>query len=196
MGYCICHSFYSYIPLFAANDGPCISWERPNIEMLIDFLNFHQNWDPSYIRRLIFPMMSTIFLRDMATTTAENLLFGQYEFDSLERVKTRYGYQFYVVKWKRAMGNIAYTIPSNESDTLQDVRELDETVDLLDDCDVPGTHVDDGGSFLLTDENMDLVGAAFPEEVTRFRQEQVFTVSHLAYDLSLFMFYHINIHTF
>jgi len=43
----------------------------------------------------MFPMMSTIFLRDMSTPMRETLLFGQYEFDSVERVKMRYGYQFY-----------------------------------------------------------------------------------------------------
>lgn len=162
--------------MFAANDGPRISWERPNIEMVIDFLNFHQNWDPSYIRRMVFPMMSTIFLRDVATTTVESSLFGQYEFDSLERVKVRYGYQLYVVKWKRAAGNIAFKTPSNKSGTRQDdvIDEPDETVDLLDDCDAPEICEDDGCSFLLTDENMDLVGAAFPAEVERFLQEQVF----------------------
>ncbi|KAJ1426847.1 XPG/Rad2 endonuclease [Sesbania bispinosa] len=157
---------------FPVNDGPQIFWEKPNIEMLIDFLNFHQHWNPSYIRRMMFPMMSTIFLRDMATTTEKSLLFGQYEFDSLKRVKIRYGHEFYVVKWKRAVGNIALKIQSNEAGTQQDVREHDEMVDLLDDCDVPEIHEDDGCSFLLTDENMDLVGAAFPEEVKRFWQEQ------------------------
>ncbi|KAK7295007.1 hypothetical protein RJT34_17910 [Clitoria ternatea] len=157
---------------FSANDGPHTVWGKPNIEMLIDFLNFHQHWDPSYIRRMMFPMMSTIFLRDMASTPAESLLFGQYEFDSLERVKMRYGYQFYVVKWKRAGGNIAFKVPSKESGTQDVAVELDETVNLLDDCDVPEIHQDDECSFLLTDENMDLVGAAFPAEVKRFWQEQ------------------------
>ncbi|KAK7256739.1 hypothetical protein RIF29_30197 [Crotalaria pallida] len=155
----------------SANDGPHIIWERPNIEMLIEFLKFHQHWDPSYVRRMMFPMLSTMFLRDMVSATVESLLFGQYEFDSLQRVKIRYGYQFYVIKWKRAAGNTAYT-RSNESGIQQDVIELDESVDLLDDCDGPEIHVDDGCSFLLTDENMDLVGAAFPEEVKTFWQEQ------------------------
>lgn len=157
---------------FSANDGPQISWERPNMDLLVDFLHFHQNWDPSYIRRIMFPMMSTIFLRETATTPTDSLLFGQFEFDSLKRVKTRYGYQFYVVKWKRAMGNIASKTPANKSGMQEDVIELDETVDLLDDCDFPQICEEDGCSFLLTDENMDLVGAAFPEEVKRFWQEQ------------------------
>jgi len=161
--------------------------------MLIDFLNFHQRWDPSYIRRTMFPMMSTIFLRDMSTTpTGETLLFGQYEFDSVERVKMRYGYQFYVVKWKRAGVNINTSkVPSNESSAQQDVVELDEMVDLLDDA--PEIHVD-GCSFLFTDENMDLVGTAFPAEVKSFLQEQVFIIlHHSSYNLCLFLLCHFNI---
>lgn len=113
----------------------------------------------------------------MATTTRDNLLIGQYEFDSIERVKTRYGYQFFLVKWKRAMANIAPRIPSTKSGIQQDTAELDETVDLLDDCDGPDIREDDGHSFLLTDENIELVGTAFPEEVERFWQEQVFIIS-------------------
>lgn len=166
--------------IVAASDGPCISWGRPKIEMLIDILNFHQHWGPSYIRRQIFPMMSTIFLRDMANTRVESLLFGKYEFDLIKRVKIRYGYQFYVVKWKSVVGNITCTTPSHESGMQQDDGcELDESVDLLDDSDVPEIHVGDGFSFLLTDENMELVSAAFPAEVERFWQELVFTFSLL-----------------
>ncbi|KAI9110077.1 hypothetical protein K1719_019118 [Acacia pycnantha] len=154
-----------------ASDGPCISWSRPKIEMLIDFLKFHQHWDPSYVRRQIFPMMSTIFLRDMAKTPVESLVFGTFEFDSIQRVKIRYGYQFYVVKWKRAVGNISCRFPSHESSMQQaDGSELDEFVDVLDDPSVSDTG--DGCSFLLTDENMDLVRAAFPEKVESFWQEQ------------------------
>lgn len=182
----LCHSFYNiiYTTLFAAIDGPKISWERPKIELLIDFLNFHQNWDPSYIRRIMFPMMSTIFLREMATATTDSLLFGQFEFNSLKRVKTRYGYQIYVVKWKRAMGNIASKTLSSQSGTQEDVIEVDDdTVDLLDDCESPVICEEDGCSFLLTDENMDLVGAAYPEEVKRFWHEQVFIFSHLTFDI-------------
>ncbi|KHN29400.1 flap endonuclease GEN-like 1 [Glycine soja] len=158
---------------FSASDSPHIVWGNPNIEMLINFLNFHQHWEPAYVRRMMFPMMSTIFLRDMTTTTVETTLFGQYEFDSVERVKMRYGYQFFVVKWKRAGVNISCKVPLKESSVQQDdAIELDEMVDLLDDFDAPEIHGDDGCSFLLTDENMDLVGAAFPAEVKRFWQEQ------------------------
>ncbi|KAI4354970.1 hypothetical protein L6164_003790 [Bauhinia variegata] len=160
---------------FSANNGPRISWGRPDTEMLIEFLNFHQHWDPSYIRQQIFPMMSTIFLRDMASTPVESLLFGQYEFDSIKRVKIRNGNRVYVVKWKRAVGNATCIIPSNESgiqEESEDVRELDESIDILDDSDVPEIHVDQGYSFLLTDENTDLVTAAFPAEAERFKREQ------------------------
>jgi len=163
--------------------------------MLIEFLNFHQRWEPSYIRQTMFPMMSTIFLRDKSTPTPETLLFGQYEFDSVERVKMRYGYQFYVVKWRRGGGNITTSkVPSNESRVQQDVVELDEMVDLLEDCDIPEIRVDDGSSFVFTDENMDLVGTAFPAEVKSFLQEQVFIIfHHSTYNLCLLLLCHFNI---
>ncbi|KAJ7962295.1 Flap endonuclease GEN-like 1 [Quillaja saponaria] len=160
--------------LFSANDGPCISWGSPKTEMLVDFLAFHQHWDPSYIRQRMLPMLSTIFLRDMATCPIKCLLYGQYEFDSIKRVKIRYEYQFYEVMWKRAMcgdSSVIYAIQSNESDMQQeDVTEVDDLVDLLDESDMPMTQVANGCSFLLTDENMDLVSAAFPEKVDRFSQ--------------------------
>ncbi|XP_028769535.1 flap endonuclease GEN-like 1 [Neltuma alba] len=154
-----------------ASDDPCISWGKPKIEMLIDFLNFHQHWDPSYIRRQLFPMMSTIFLRDMANAPVESLVLGTFELDSIQRVKIRYGYQSYVVKWKCAVGNVSCTVPSHDSSMQQaDGSEHDEFVDLLDDSSI--SDMGDGCSFLLTDENMDLVRAAFPAKVERFWQEQ------------------------
>ena len=163
--------------------------------MLIDFLNFHQHWEPADVRRMMFPMISTIFLRDMTTTTEETMLFGQYQFDSIERVKMRYGYQFFVVKWKHAGVNISCKVPLKESSVQQDaIIELDETVDLLDDCDVPEIHEDSGCRFLLTDENMDLVGAAFPAEVKRFWQEQVFIISLLPDGLCLNFVILISMH--
>nr|POF08927.1 flap endonuclease gen-like 1 [Quercus suber] len=51
---------------FTEKVGPCISWGSPNTEMLVDFLAFHQHWEPSYIRRMMLPMLSTVFLREMA----------------------------------------------------------------------------------------------------------------------------------
>lgn len=150
--------------------------------MLTDFLQVHQNWDPSYTRRQMVPMMSTIFLRDMANTPVNDLLFGKFEFDSIKRVKIKYGYRYYVVKWKCAVGhNSKCPISPCESDMQQDGNELDEVVDLLDDSDIPEVHADDGCTFLLTDENMELVRAAFPTDVERFWQEQVFILSLLIY---------------
>ncbi|RAL48956.1 hypothetical protein DM860_001276 [Cuscuta australis] len=79
-----------------------ISWTNPKTDMLVDYLAFHQQWDPSYTRKRMLPMLSTLFLRDVAASNPENLLlYGQYEFDHIKRVKTRYGHQFYVVYWKK-----------------------------------------------------------------------------------------------
>lgn len=145
--------------------------------MLVDFLAFNQIWEPSYIRRMMLPMLSTIFLREMAVNSVKNLLYGQYEFDSVLRVKIRYGHPFYLVKWRKvasALGSAMYTIPTEESDRQQDVIASDESPNLLEGPDVPEIHVDEEGYFyLLTDENMDLVQAAFPEKVDSFLREKV-----------------------
>ncbi|KAM2647313.1 hypothetical protein TB1_000579 [Malus domestica] len=82
---------------FNENDGPRVSWESPKTEMLVQFLTYHQRWGPSYIRQRMLPMLSTIF-REMAKITVKSLLYGQYEFNSIDRLKIRYGHQFYVVK--------------------------------------------------------------------------------------------------
>ncbi|KAF8379409.1 hypothetical protein HHK36_028844 [Tetracentron sinense] len=161
---------------FIENDGPCLSWENPKIEPLVDFLSFHQRWEPSYVRQRMLPMLSTIFLREMASSTTERLLYGQYEFNSIQRVKVRFGHQLYVVSWKKAapaMNSVIHTIPTEESDLQQGgLMEVSESIDLLDEPDVPQIHVDDGCWFLLTDENMELVQAAFPEKVSSFLQEK------------------------
>lgn len=162
---------------FTAKDGPCISWGSPNTEILVDFLAFNQIWEPSYIRRMMLPMLSTIFLREMAVSPVKALLYGQYEFDSVLRVKIRYGHPFYLVKWIKvasALGSAMYTIPTEESDRQQDVKSSDESPNLFQVPDVPEIHVDEEGHFyLLTDENMDLVQAAFPEKVDSFLREKV-----------------------
>lgn len=144
--------------------------------MLVDFLACHKLWEPSYIRRMILPMLSTIFLREMATNRGKTLLYGQYEFDSVLRVKIRNGRQFYVVKWRKAVTALSRamcTIPSRELDMQQDVVEFDESPDLLEEPDGPKIHVDEGSCYLVTDENMDLVRAAYPEKVERFLHEKV-----------------------
>ncbi|KAK9273913.1 hypothetical protein L1049_018725 [Liquidambar formosana] len=168
---------------FTANDGLLLSWESPKTEMLNDFLAYHQLWEPSYVRQRMLPMLSTILLREMASNPTKNLLYGQYEFDSVQRVKMRYGHQFYVVKWKKAahaMGSVNYSVPAEEADIQQEEYDMQqdefieiiESTDLLDEPNVPRIQVDDGCWFLLTDENMELVQAAFPERVDNFLQEK------------------------
>lgn len=122
-------------------------------------------------------MLSTIFLREMAKNHVKSLLYGQYEFNSIDRLKIRYGHQFCVVRWKKAapkVGCVSYSIYSEDSDMQQDdVMEVDESFSPLDESDVPKIDLNGGCCFLLTDENPDLVHAAFPEEVDRFLQEKV-----------------------
>lgn len=120
-------------------------------------------------------MLSTIYLREMAAKPEKTMLYGQYVFDSIQRVKLRYGHESYVIKWKKAAstaGNVIHTNPVEESEKPQDdIIEIDEPLEQLDDNNGPQIHVDDG--FLLTDENMELIRGAFPEEVDRFLQEKV-----------------------
>ncbi|KAL6005563.1 hypothetical protein ACLOJK_006130 [Asimina triloba] len=118
-------------------------------------------------------------LSEMASNPKDNLLLcDQYEFHSIQRVKVRYGHQFYLVKWKRAApatGHAIYSVPDDKSDFLKIEPlevEASDSVDLLDEPDVPEILVDDGCWFLLTDENMELVQAAFPKEVEMFLLEK------------------------
>ncbi|XP_024031840.1 flap endonuclease GEN-like 1 [Morus notabilis] len=160
---------------FTGNDGPCISWRSPKIELLVDFLAFHQRWEPSYIRQRMLPMLSTIFLREMAAHQIKSLLYGQYDFDSIDRVKVRHGHTFYVIKWSKATpksGGVSNATCSEVSDMQQDVVDSDESVDLLDEMDAPMIHIKDGCQFILTDENVELVHAAFPRELDRFLREK------------------------
>ncbi|KAL8119120.1 flap endonuclease GEN-like 1 [Apium graveolens] len=154
--------------------GHSLSWDTPNVEMLVDFLNYYQNWDPSYIRQRIFPMLSTIFLREMALNPTDSLLHEQYLFDSIHRVKIKFGHQLYVVKWKKATpaaSIAAYTILSKEAcERGQSI----ECIDIVDEPDIPEVQFSstDGCSFMLTDEDMELVRAAFPEKVDLFLKEK------------------------
>lgn len=121
-------------------------------------------------------MLSTIYLREMVTNPVKTLLYGQYEFHSVHRVKTRYGHQSYVVKWKKAacaMGNAMYAVSVEDSELHQECMEVNEFIDLLDESNSPQIYVDDGCWFLLTDENMDLVHSAFPKQVDTFLREKV-----------------------
>ncbi|KAI3913715.1 hypothetical protein MKW98_011776 [Papaver atlanticum] len=158
------------------HESMSLLWKSPNTEPLIDFLGYHQRWNPSYIRQRLLPMLSTILLREMASDPAKGLLLHeQYEFDSILRVKIRFGHPSYLVKWKKvgAVETVSSTTQTEDYDTQQDeVVEVNEFGDLLDEPDIPEIHVDDGCWFLLTDENMDLVKAAYPEETDRFLREK------------------------
>lgn len=156
------------------DDGYHISWANPNTEMLIDYLAYSQHWEPSYIRQRMLPLLSTIFLREMASGSQNNLLCEQYEFHSIHRVKVRFGHQLYVVKWKKAAKTVADATftATEESNAQQELEEADETTDLLDEPDIPQIQIDDGCCYLLTDEDMDLVQNAFPEKVNEFLKEK------------------------
>lgn len=162
---------------YSENDGPSLRWDKPKVEELVDFLSFHQHWEPSYIRQRMLPMLSTIFLREMASTPKDGLLlYDQYEFHSIQRVKIRYGHPYYLVKWKRA-ANTSYNVNYNISNEQSELEESDSTgvsdpIDLLDEPDVSLILIDDGCWFLLTDENMELVQAAFPKAVEKFLEEK------------------------
>lgn len=156
------------------DDNHQIAWANPKTEMLIDYLAYSQHWEPSYIRQRMLPFLSTIFLREMASDPNTELLCGQYDFHSIHRVKVRYGHQLYVVKWRKAARTVAdavYTTPE-EPNAQQELGEANDSIDLLDEVDVPQIHIDDGCWYLLTDEDMELVRNAFPEKVDQFLKER------------------------
>lgn len=162
---------------FFADGDYHLSWENPKIDMIVDYLAYYQHWEPSYTRQRMFPMLSTIFLRDVASNSKDQLLGGQYEFDSIQRVKTRFGHQLYVINWKkptREMSNVT-CIPSEDSDTELELGIADESTDLLNEPDSPQIHVKEGCNFLSTEEDMVLVQNAFPEKVSLFLRDKVKT---------------------
>lgn len=171
--------FSSHLLIFwvrvVADDDPCIEWASPKTEMLVDYLTYQQHWEPSYIRQRMLPMLSTIYLRDMASSPTNDLLYGHYEFHSIQRVKIRLGLQFYVVKWKKAVNALSDAMSAipEEPDILQGSEEPDESNDLLEEPDVPVVCINDGCCFLSTDEDMELVRNAFPEKVDQFLKEKV-----------------------
>ncbi|KAK4371960.1 hypothetical protein RND71_007344 [Anisodus tanguticus] len=151
-----------------------LSWGNPKIDMLVDYLAYYLHWEASYTRQRMFPMISTIFLRDVASNSKDQLLGGQYEFDSIQRVKTRFRHQLYVINWKKPtceLGN-AIGIPSEDPDTEQEPGIADESTDLLDEPDALQIHIRDGCSFLSTEEDMVLVQNAFPEKVSQFLKDK------------------------
>ncbi|XP_047318200.1 flap endonuclease GEN-like 1 [Impatiens glandulifera] len=147
-----------------------LRWENPKVDMLVDYLCFYLNWEPSYIRQRILPMLCTIFLRHKALKSTNDLLNKQYEFDSIQRVKVKFGHQFYVVNWKKNTPALAV-----KTCTVSDL-DRDDSVELTqhddDDPGPPEIYIRDGCHFLSTDENMSLVQAAFPEKVQLFWEEK------------------------
>lgn len=162
-----------------ADDEPHISWASPDTEMLVEYLAYQQHWEPSYIRQRLLPMLTTIYLRDRASNLTNNYLCGQYEFHSIKRVKIRYGHESYVVNWKKAatscLRDAVNPIPE-ESSSEPEYVELDESLDLIEETDVPYIHIDNSGCFLSTDEDMVLVQKAFPEEATQFLKGKVLSL--------------------
>lgn len=143
--------------------------------MLVDYLAYQQNWESSYVRQRLLPMLSTIYLRDMASNPTKDLLYGQYEFHGIQRIKMRYGHRFYVVNWKKAapvLTDVVCEIPE-ESGMNQGSEELDESIDLLEEADAPYIRIDGGCWFLSTDEDIELVQKAFPEKASQFLKEKV-----------------------
>jgi len=174
-----------------------LSWNKPDVEALVDFLTYSQNWEPSYIRQRMLPMLSTIYLREVASSPSTSLLlYDQYEFDSIQRIKIRHGHPYYLVKWKRGTWGMNSSISSKkpvaEGETSSEVVVLDEdeedavvceSSELLDEPDVPQVLTDDGCCFLLTDEDIQLVSSAFPKETARFQEQQVGNGCFLCYDI-------------
>ncbi|ERN19384.1 flap endonuclease GEN-like 1 [Amborella trichopoda] len=161
--------------IFNGIDGSTLSWKAPETELLVDFLEYHQHWSPSLIRQGMLPLLSTIFLREMASRHTEGLLLcDKYEFHSIQREKARYGHPFYVVKWKRA-GSFPINLEDFGPKNARIVHEQDENIDGGDLIDLLDDNPDDhqiitfnGCEFLSTDEDVGLVQAAFPEIVEIF----------------------------
>ncbi|GAA0143339.1 exodeoxyribonuclease [Lithospermum erythrorhizon] len=157
------------------DDKHLMSWARPKMDMLVDYLSYHLQWEPSYTRQRMFPMLSTIFLREVASSKANNdLLCGQYEFNSIQRVKIRYGHRFYLVRWSKptpSAENALYTIHSDDEPEMQE-SGYDQSSNLLDDSDVPQVQIDNGCCFLCSDEDIELVFEAYPDKVDQFLKEK------------------------
>lgn len=171
-------------------DVPKLSWKNLQIDALVDFLAYYLNWKPCYARQCILPILSTIFLREKASDPKDDmLLFGQYKFHSIHREKVRYKFACYVVKWKRDMPNLPVSAengPFEESDALPIVETsvtngLHPSLD--DEPDIPEVLIEEGCSFLLSEENTILVESAFPNEVSRYLREKV------RYPISILYFY-------
>nr|AAY32559.1 single strand DNA repair-like protein [Triticum monococcum] len=170
-----------------------LEWTEPKVDDLVDLLTYMQNWEPSYVRQHMLPMLSTIYLRRMASSPCKSLLLcDQYEFHSIQRIKIKHGYPYYLVKWKRATGGIvsggaSHNKPELDGGSHAEVVVLDnddeeeeeeeaaaniESADSLDEPDLPQVLRDDDQVYLLTDEDIQLVSAAFPNDARRFQEAQ------------------------
>ncbi|XP_078446083.1 5'-3' exonuclease family protein [Wolffia australiana] len=156
-------------------EAQSLQWREPKMEDLADFMSYYLNWNPSYTRQRVLPMLTTIFLRQAADHPGrESLLCSQYKFHSIQRKKTRFSHPFYVVKWKRLPPSL--TSPSVELPGGQPVdfpsSETDESTGISEEEEPPSILLDGGSWFLVTDENVQLVKAAFPGEVSRFLEDK------------------------
>ncbi|KAL3618685.1 hypothetical protein CASFOL_037504 [Castilleja foliolosa] len=157
------------------DDEPILVWSGPRTDMLVDYLAYQLNWEPSYIRQRLFPMLSTLYLRDMASSPTNDLLCGQYEFHSIQRVKIRYGHKVYVVNWKKATAvskDVLYAVSEESDYRHESTAELDESDEMVEEVDVPYIRIEDGCCFLSSDEDMELVQKAFPEITSQFLKEK------------------------
>ncbi|CAH2039356.1 unnamed protein product [Thlaspi arvense] len=157
-------------------DGSSMSWGTPDSEMLVDFMVFKLHWDPAYVRKMLLPMLSTIYLRERAgNNTGNPLLNDQYEFHSIKCIKTRYGHQSFVVRWRKPISTSGVT-PGEAEGSIdvweEEVVEDEECVDPLDGLNEPQVLHDNSESFLLTDECIGLVQSAFPVETEPFLREK------------------------
>ncbi|ESQ36819.1 hypothetical protein EUTSA_v10007143mg [Eutrema salsugineum] len=157
-------------------EGFSMSWGTPDTEMLVDFMVFKLHWDPSYVRKMLLPMLSTIYLRERAENNAGNpLLYEQYEFHSIKCINTRYGHQSFVVRWRKPISTSGFTQGEAEKSIVvweDELVEDEESVDPLDGLNEPQVQDDNGDCFLLTDECIGLVQSAFPDETEHFLQEK------------------------
>ncbi|KAL9234429.1 hypothetical protein vseg_009301 [Gypsophila vaccaria] len=158
---------------------PCLLWNRPSLDMLVDFSAYYLHWEPFYVRQRIFPMLTTIFLREKALNSDETLLDGQYEFDSIQRLKVRCGHQLYEVRWRKStspMGNVEHSVSSEKSSvgSVLQCEEIhtDDSHLFSDELDVPQLHSDGGCCFMSTYENLELVQNAFPADAGSFLHQK------------------------
>lgn len=69
-------------------------------------------------------------------------------------------------------GNIDEVVVLDGDEEEEGATVISESTDLLDETDIPQVLTDDKCCFLLTDEDIQLVNAAFPNEAQRFQEEQ------------------------